>query len=50
MRTVNVFVFRLASNVDRSNLIEHLALLEEKEKKNLLTFRKIGILFPLLCF
>lgn len=33
MRTVNVFVFRLASNVERSNLIEHLTLLEEKEKK-----------------
>lgn len=35
MRTVNVFVFRLASNVERSNLIEHLTLLEEKEKKKI---------------
>lgn len=34
MRTVNIFIFRLVSNVERSNLIEHLALLEEK-KKNL---------------
>lgn len=32
MRSVNAFVFRLASNVESSNLIEHLAWLEEKEK------------------
>lgn len=39
-----------ASNVGRGNFIEHLAVLDEKLKKNLLTFRKIGTLFSSLCF
>lgn len=46
MRTVNVFVFRLASNVERSNLIEHLTLLEEKEKKICLHSGRLVFYFP----
>lgn len=49
MRSVNVFVFRLASNVERERQF-YRAFGIVRRKKNLLTFRKIGILFPLLCF